>query len=69
MKGQLEGFDDSHVVPDRGEQDLHSLNEPPQGVGHDLAEVDDDVLNHLEDGDRNNYIERFIFAARSDIPY
>ena len=69
MKGQLEGFDDNHVDPDRGEQDLHSLNELPQGVGHVLADVDNDVLNHLEDGARNNYIERFIFAEQSHIPY
>ena len=70
VKGHLEGFDDKHVVPDRGERDLRFLNElPPHGVGHVLADVGNGVLNHLEDGVKNNYTLKDILLEQSHIRY
>ena len=70
MKGHLEGFDDKHVVPDRGERDLLFLNElPPHGVGHVLTDDGNDVLNHLEDGVKKNYTLKGILSEQSHIRY
>ena len=69
VKGHLEGFDDKHVDPDRGERDLHFLNELAQGVVHVLADVGNGVLNHLEDGVKNNYTLKGILSEQSHIRY